>query len=287
MLVRLRLLPSLSFLAPLMHRASRVLAWGEHRGGMFVAVEGRDPTAAQSRAPGISSPKATTARSSRRWPRRRSSAAASPAARPRPARVRPQAISSYPTTMRLFARRQIVTGRRQDLPSSQQTPLYRRLLGDAWEELPEPVRTMHDLDTELTAEGRASVERGKGPAGADPGRAHRLPAGRTRRSGVGDVSAAPGPRILAAHLCGPFASRAPRRRAAAASSGFWCERFGPLAFGDGTGARRRPPAARGSPLDRPRGSDAAGIGAGRGGLRMRRGRALPFPRRARTSAGRA
>src|SRR4029077_15669584 len=31
-------LPSLSFLAPLMYRTINVLSWGEHRGGMFVAV---------------------------------------------------------------------------------------------------------------------------------------------------------------------------------------------------------------------------------------------------------
>jgi saccharopine dehydrogenase-like protein len=38
--VRLRLLPSLLPLAPLMYRAINVLCRGEHRGGMFVSVEG-------------------------------------------------------------------------------------------------------------------------------------------------------------------------------------------------------------------------------------------------------
>jgi predicted DCC family thiol-disulfide oxidoreductase YuxK len=41
-LVRLRLAPSLAPLAPLFHRAMRTLRWGEHRGGMFVTVAGRD-----------------------------------------------------------------------------------------------------------------------------------------------------------------------------------------------------------------------------------------------------
>ncbi len=41
-LVRLRVLPSLSFLAPLMCRAMHRWTWGEHRGGMFVRVEGVD-----------------------------------------------------------------------------------------------------------------------------------------------------------------------------------------------------------------------------------------------------
>lgn len=39
-LVRLRWLPSLSFFAPLFHLAINTLRWGEHRGGMFVKLEG-------------------------------------------------------------------------------------------------------------------------------------------------------------------------------------------------------------------------------------------------------
>jgi hypothetical protein len=42
------------------------------------------------------------------------------------------------------------------------TPLYQRLLGDAWAQLPAPMRELHDLRGELVAEGRASVERGTG-----------------------------------------------------------------------------------------------------------------------------
>ena len=42
-LVRLRLLPSLSPFAALMYRTINVLSWGEHRGGMFVAVGGTGP----------------------------------------------------------------------------------------------------------------------------------------------------------------------------------------------------------------------------------------------------
>lgn len=40
--VRLRLLPSLLPLAPVMHLLSNHLGWGRHRGGMFVEVVGRD-----------------------------------------------------------------------------------------------------------------------------------------------------------------------------------------------------------------------------------------------------
>lgn len=41
-LVRLKLLPSLVPFAPLFHRVLSVLRWGDHRGGMFVEVEGLD-----------------------------------------------------------------------------------------------------------------------------------------------------------------------------------------------------------------------------------------------------
>ena len=50
-LVRFKLLPSLSPLAPLMHWATNVLRWGEHRGGMYVSVEGvRDDGVAVERS---------------------------------------------------------------------------------------------------------------------------------------------------------------------------------------------------------------------------------------------
>jgi hypothetical protein len=63
----------------------------------------------------------------------------------------------------LFAQRRITTGRRQSLAAGEHAPLYRRLLGEAWDRLPEPLRVLHDLDADLTAGGYASVERGKSP----------------------------------------------------------------------------------------------------------------------------
>ncbi|MBI5939250.1 MAG: DUF4166 domain-containing protein [Caulobacterales bacterium] len=38
--------------------------------------------------------------------------------------------------------------------------LYRRLLGPRWEDLPEPLKGLHALDSRLSAQGRARVERG-------------------------------------------------------------------------------------------------------------------------------
>ena len=41
-------------------------------------------------------------------------------------------------------------------------PLYRRVLGEAWDSLPAPLQTMHDVQSERTADGVAVVERGSG-----------------------------------------------------------------------------------------------------------------------------
>jgi hypothetical protein len=42
------------------------------------------------------------------------------------------------------------------------TPLYRRLLGADWHRLPPCVAALHDVSDELTAHGRADIERGRG-----------------------------------------------------------------------------------------------------------------------------
>jgi hypothetical protein len=58
----------------------------------------------------------------------------------------------------LFARRQIVCGTRETPRAA--TPLYRRLLGDAYAQLPAPIQAMHELADTLSVEGRATIERG-------------------------------------------------------------------------------------------------------------------------------
>jgi uncharacterized protein DUF4166 len=41
-------------------------------------------------------------------------------------------------------------------------PLYRRVLGEAWNSLPAPLQVMHDVTSERVADGVAVVERGSG-----------------------------------------------------------------------------------------------------------------------------
>jgi hypothetical protein len=84
-----------------------------------------------------------------------------PAAGARPA-VADLELSDYEP---LFARHAISRGFRETTPETPAGPLYRRLLGDAWSLLPAPLQRMHDLRDRLTAEGRATVERGRNPFG--------------------------------------------------------------------------------------------------------------------------
>ena len=52
LLHRWRLFPALTPFAGLFHAVITRLRWGEHRGGMFVEVEGETATGESSRAPG-------------------------------------------------------------------------------------------------------------------------------------------------------------------------------------------------------------------------------------------
>jgi Domain of unknown function (DUF4166)/Saccharopine dehydrogenase NADP binding domain len=162
--VRLNLLPSLSPFAGLMHRTINVLQWGEHRGGMFVEVEGGGAGGKKIArswhlvAEGDDGPMIP-------------SMAAEAIIRHRLGGHRPAAGARAATTeleladyADLFTPRSIVTGVRQSLPAGPRHPLYRRLLGSAWHRLPGPIRELHDFSDDLTVEGRAKVERGSGRA---------------------------------------------------------------------------------------------------------------------------
>ena len=44
---------------------------------------------------------------------------------------------------------------------ARQTPMFRKLLGEDFEQLPQPVRIMHDLERRIVANGHARVQRGR------------------------------------------------------------------------------------------------------------------------------
>jgi len=160
-LVRLRLLPTLSPIAPLMHFASNHVRWGEHRGGMFVEVGGVAASAAPLKrtwhllAEGDDGPLIPAMAVEAIVRNVLQGHPPQPGAR---AAVRELELDAYE---RLFAGRTIDTGMRQD-DASDALPLYARILGDAWRELPAQIRDMHDVHDTATAEGRARVERGRG-----------------------------------------------------------------------------------------------------------------------------
>jgi hypothetical protein len=143
-----------------MHRAINVLRWGEHRGGMFVAVEGvaangqRFERSWHMTAEGDDGPLIPSMAAEAIVRRCLDGRKPAPGAR---GCVTELELSDY---LALFARRKIACGVRDAVPAD--APLYRRMLGDAWPMLPEPIREMHQLRDTLTATGTATVERGKG-----------------------------------------------------------------------------------------------------------------------------
>ena len=48
--------------------------------------------------------------------------------------------------------------------ANERVALYRRVLGEVWDSLPEPLRAMHDLDGERSADGVAVVAAGSSRA---------------------------------------------------------------------------------------------------------------------------
>jgi len=150
-LVRLRILPSLSFLAPAMYWVVNRLRWGAHRGGLFVEVDGRCWHMIAEGDAGASIPSMAAYAIVTKW------LDAKPPAPGARGCVSELEIEDYE---RVFAGRAIFTGMRQPMPAA---PLYRRFLGSAWEKLAEAIRAMHDGSGVWIARGRADIERGRGP----------------------------------------------------------------------------------------------------------------------------
>lgn len=160
-LVRYRLLPSLKPFAPIIARLASWLRWGEDRSGMFVAIAGRgeDGTrtertwhliAEDDHGPFI--PAMAIAAVVRRCLAGRTP---EPGARPA---IDDVDLADYEALFKKFSMR---WGVRDEGPSTAKQPLYRRLLGSAWDDLPALIQAMHDLDGTMVAEGRARVTRGK------------------------------------------------------------------------------------------------------------------------------
>jgi hypothetical protein len=156
-LVRGKVISTLAPMATLMHWATNHLRWGEHRGGMFVEVEGLDGASAPVRrswhliAEHDDGPLIPSMAVEAIAHRILAGLPPAPGAR---AATRDLDLSDFEA---LFAGRAIFTGVREDTASTD--GLYRQILGDAYEGLPAEIRELHGA---RAGEGVASVERGKG-----------------------------------------------------------------------------------------------------------------------------
>lgn len=159
-LVRLRLLPTLAPLTGLFHLTINLLRWGEHRSGMFIAVEGRDrqgEAASRSwhlKAEGDDGPFVPAMAAAAIIRLLLDGTPPSPGAR---AATTVLELSHYQPW---FAGKRIVAGFHE---ASKEATLYRRILGSAWHELPRALQAMHASPNGLTAVGEAQVERGRNP----------------------------------------------------------------------------------------------------------------------------
>jgi hypothetical protein len=159
-LVRIRLLPSLLPFASLFHFVMNILRWGDHRGGMFVVIQGSDKSgrnierswhlvAEGNDGPFIPSMGITALI-------KNILSGKKPASGARPG-TRDVELQDYEA---IFQTKKIYTGQRETTENSSHAPLYQRLLGTAWESLPTSLKKLHTVQK---AEGRAKVEVGRNP----------------------------------------------------------------------------------------------------------------------------
>lgn len=152
-------LPSLVPLSALFYRVLNLMRFGEHRGGMFVRARGtRDGKPIEMSwhllAEGDDGPYIPSMAIEAIV--RKCLAGHSPAPGARPA-TRALELADYEA---LFSNRSIFTGFRttEDLTA----PLFRRVLGAAFDRLPRPLRDLHGNSTARRWIGQAHVRRGRG-----------------------------------------------------------------------------------------------------------------------------
>ena len=152
-LVKIKLIPSLSPFADLFYFVINKARWGEHRGGMFVSVTGNAKDGSKREhswhllAEGDDGPFIP------------SMAIEIIIRNILENKIPPSGARSAAEDIeledydKLFKRRTIYTGFRgmEELP--QVAPLYQKLMGDSWNQLPETIRKLHDLKGDMIAKG--------------------------------------------------------------------------------------------------------------------------------------
>ena len=159
-LVKLKILPSLSIFAPIFYHVISTVRWGEHRGGMFVEIEGsRDdgPSATKSwhlLAEGNDGPYIPCMALEAIIMRTLNGKVPAVGARPASGDLE---LSDYEP---LFAKRTIYTGQRELIPQGAALSVFRSALGTAWNDLPDAIQSMHDAPDGTTLSGMARIRRG-------------------------------------------------------------------------------------------------------------------------------
>ena len=154
-------IPSLAPLARLIFHTANTIRWGEHRGGMFVEIEGRDATGERARRSlhlvaegqhGSYIPSMAVQAILRNWLEGRP-----PGAGARPA-SRELELADY---RRLFAHRAINLGKRRDATAAGHC-LHQQVMGDTWRLLPPCLKAVHKSGPYLKVSGMAAITRGRG-----------------------------------------------------------------------------------------------------------------------------
>ncbi|NKM01231.1 SDR family oxidoreductase [Rhizobium leguminosarum] len=159
-LVHLRLLPSLLPFARLLQRASHAFAVGDHRGGMFVRISGFDHTGKRLScgwhliAEGDDGPFIPIIGVDALVRRLLTGTRPENGARPAAGELQ---LADFEAAFRRFS---ITSGIRMESEAAP-LPLYREILGSAWDQLPPAISALHAGGARV-ASGRARIERGGG-----------------------------------------------------------------------------------------------------------------------------
>jgi|HubBroStandDraft_1064217.scaffolds.fasta_scaffold03079_8 hypothetical protein len=161
-LVRIHLLPNLSWMAGAMHFVTNHVRWGEHRGGMFVEVSGQsaggEPVSREWHllAEGDDGPLIPCMAVEAVIRKALAGDPPPPGAR---TAISDVDLADYEA---LFARRTIYTGIRERAPE-RAAPLYERILGASWSQLALAIRQLHSVTSVSSYAGRCTVDRGRNP----------------------------------------------------------------------------------------------------------------------------
>lgn len=227
-LVHIHVLPSLSPLSGLMDWCVNHVRWGEHRGGMFVDVTGADrggrPATrrwnmlaegdAGPLIPSMAIETIVRACLDGRCP--------TPGARAAVAEVD---LADYE---RRFAARGIVTAIDHGPPDAA-LPIYRQILGRAYDQLSAPIQRVHDLTDRLMLAGRAKVEPAANPLARLIGRIVGFPQASDDLP-VNVTLSRIGEREIWARDFDGHAFQSTQYRGTGRNEGLIVERFGPIAF---------------------------------------------------------